>query len=108
MKDLIEFKWLAKSRMFHLGTFCFHLFYLTCIFIYVTDIYSYNNFQQSKQLLVLMTFGVVEPLVYETYQLYDQGLIKYFTSFYNWFDFGYNWSGVVFILLNYFYSPFEI
>ena len=108
MKDLIEFKWTVKSRMFHVGAFCFHLFYMTCVFIYIIDIYSYNQLQHRKKLLVLMASGVAEPLAYDTYQLYDQGVRTHFSSFYNWFDFGFIWSGALFILLNYFYSPFEI
>ena len=48
-----------------------------------------------------MAIGNIISLLYDTYQLYDHGIIDYFSSFYNWFDFLYIWSGVAFIVISY-------
>ena len=48
-----------------------------------------------------MAIGNVISLLYDSYQLYDHGIIDYFSSFYNWFDFGYIWAGVAFIVISF-------
>ena len=55
-----------------------------------------------------MAVGNFVPLIYDSYQLYDNGPFEYFSQFYNWFDFGFIWSGVAFIVLNLIYDdPFK-
>jgi len=56
-----------------------------------------------------MSVGTFVPMFYDTYQLFDQGIVGYLSSFYNWFDFIFIWSGVAFIILSFWYDdPFEI
>lgn len=108
MKDLIEFKYSEFSFNFHLTYFCFHCFYTITLFVYITEIYTLNHLDNRKNLLILMAVGTIVPMFYDTYQLYDQGIISYLSSFYNWFDFIFIWSGVAFIILSFVYEdPFE-
>lgn len=89
--------------------FCIHCFYIVTLFIYITEIYTMNHVKNRKNLLTLMAIGNTIPLIYDTYQLYDHGPVAYFSSFYNWFDFLFIWSGVAFVILSFIFTdPFQI
>ena len=61
---------------------------------YVRDSQTYKYLY-----LVVMFFGMMYPLLYDSYQLKWMGWRKYFESFWNYFDFTFIWLGVINILL---------
>jgi CDP-diglyceride synthetase len=81
--------------------FSVHCLYIVSLFIYITEIYTLNHVKNRRKLLILMSVGNVISLLYDTYQLYDHGIVEYFSSFYNWFDFIYIWSGAAFIVISF-------
>ena len=89
----------------------FHIVYLLAILLYINQIYLYNHTDSMYFLHKVILAGSAYPLAYDMGQMCKLGIVEYFSTVQNWFDFVFVWSGLLVVLimnLDTTVSPFDL
>ena len=108
LAQVIDFKWKAYARNFmYMGCF-FHFFYIFTISVNVVEVFERVQTKNNALYQLLLGCGIVYPLLYDSAQLYYGGFKNYFSTFWNYTDFLFIWSGVASIVMQNIFDPFSV
>ena len=54
-----------------------HFMYMTLLFVYIDQVYIFNNYKLSTVFNTVLCVGLIYPMFYELYQISRLGISKY-------------------------------
>ena len=126
LQDLIKFKWDSYGQNFHLFGCLIHIIYIIILFVYTDMVYvqgdgkactqendsdgnpvsTCENVTETRKFAFVLLAGIAYPLIYETVQMFKQGLFEYLSELGNYVDLLYIWGSVAMSICHYEYTAY--
>ena len=101
---MVSFKWNSYGYYNHYLGFFMHIQYVLCMTLYIYNTFLIGVYARvSEQVWTwLLVLGICYPFIYDSCQLYKQGL-QYFEDSWNYTDLAFQYSGLVNIVFKFVY-----
>lgn len=123
LQELIEFKWDAFARKFHLVGLFMHLLYMLILVLYVQRVYIFNSLaaddrdlhadlptdsDRNNKFAGFLVVGIIYPFLYESRSAILDGFRNYFTQPWNYLDILLISTGILNIILHTLFDPLNV
>ena len=92
--DFYDYHWNSYAKHVHYFGGLVHTVCLIAFLFYVHKVYLYREFEYRLPLLYVMLCCKIYPFIYDNFQIFSEGIRKYYMNPWNYVDQAYLWIGI--------------